>query len=249
MEFLNDIWDSTIAALKFVERHHEGGRSLGLVAAAVVGFTIAFKRNAIADKQAKIAADNHLAETYTKAIDQIGEDGKEAIQLGGLYALEKIARNNEEYQGQIMDVLSGFVRLRKGSGVIIAETALAIIGKTRFQFENTPDRKNENEKGLDLSGLDLQGAQLQGAQLQGAILFGANLQGANLQDANLHTAKIQDADLQEASLQGADLSGAQLEGINFLKTNLQKANLKGVNFTDVDLKETQLDLPPKKWTH
>ena len=86
-------------------------RNYGLAGAALLALPFALWRGKIASDQTKsvqeqtqINADNHLAETYTKAIDQIGDD-KQAIQLGGLYALEKIAQKNPDYHRQVMEVL------------------------------------------------------------------------------------------------------------------------------------------------
>jgi hypothetical protein len=53
--------------------HHEAIRNLGLVLAAVIGLPVAIWQSLIANK-------THLAEAYTKAIDQLGAE-KEAIHL------------------------------------------------------------------------------------------------------------------------------------------------------------------------
>ena len=47
---------------------------------------------------------------FTRAIDQLGSEKLE-VRLGGIYALERIARDSEKDHGPIMEVLVAFVRL------------------------------------------------------------------------------------------------------------------------------------------
>lgn len=49
---------------------------------------------------------------YTKAIEQLGHQGPEGLQvrLGGVYALERLARDSPRDQPTIIEVLSAFIR-------------------------------------------------------------------------------------------------------------------------------------------
>jgi uncharacterized protein YjbI with pentapeptide repeats len=236
-------------------------RNYGLVAAALIGFPLAIWRSYIAHKQtesirkqAGISADNHLAETYTKAIDQIGDDN-DAIKLGGLYALEKIALSNQEYHGQIMEVLSAFVRLHAPLEVplpidesktsdenqearplptsIIVQAALTIIGRRAvgFDVEGVP---------INLSLTHLQKADLQKADLQKA-----DLRRTSLLEADLREVKLQKADLRWADLRAADLRAADLQKVDFIwadlrEADLRKADLRGAYLIEADLQNAGL---------
>ncbi len=219
--------------IRFTRGSSETIRNYGFVLAALIGLPLAIWRSSIANSQAKsaqdqtvnsqeqtkILANNHLAETYTKAIDQIGNN-KEAIQLGGLYALEKIAQKNHDYHGQIMEVLCSFVRLHAPRRTeeqiekeierelpkIIVQTALTIIGRRNVKHDTSPDGKNKVV--IDLSGANLMGAHLGGADLIGAVLIGTNLIGANLNQTDLRRANLTGADLSEADLREANLEGS-----------------------------------------
>ena len=45
-----------------------------------------------------------LTERFTRAVDQLGEDKKLDVRLGGIYALEQIAKESAEDHGPIVEV-------------------------------------------------------------------------------------------------------------------------------------------------
>lgn len=221
--------------MDWILKHHEEIRNLGLVAAAVIGLPLAIWRSFIAQQQAKIQADNHLAETYTKAIDQIGHT-TETIQLGGLYALEKIAISNQKYHRQIIEVLCSFIRLHASihqpemdkheNPAIIVQTALTIIGRRNIAFDKPPEKQNHVT--IDLSESHLERANLSDANFQGANfvetnLEEANMQGTNFQSANFILACLNKSNLGEANLQETSLMEASLKGAKLEYANLQNA--------------------------
>jgi hypothetical protein len=53
--------------------------------------------------------EGQITDRFTKAIDQLGKDTL-AIRLGGIYALERIARDSESDHWAVMEVLTAFVR-------------------------------------------------------------------------------------------------------------------------------------------
>jgi hypothetical protein len=62
-----------------------------------------------------LSREGQITDRFTKAIDQLGAldgDGKPKleIRLGGIYALERIARDSERDHGPIMEVLTAYVR-------------------------------------------------------------------------------------------------------------------------------------------
>ena len=63
-------------------------------------------------RRVRAAEEGQITERFTKAIEQLGQEGddKMAIRLGGIYALERIARDSEKDHGPIMEVLTAYVR-------------------------------------------------------------------------------------------------------------------------------------------
>ena len=160
--------------------------------------------------------EGQITDRFTKAITQLG-DNNLAVRLGGIYALERIARDSESDHRSVMEVLTAFVReyshgraippwawvsmlfvkdrlledRAKSQPPADIQAILTVIGRRTRTF------KNGEVQPLDLHNTNLQGALLEGAQLQGAYLADAQLQGANLRHAQL-----QDASLKSAQLQG-----------------------------------------------
>ncbi len=90
--------------------------SIGTIATIIVGFAV-FLNFYLARKNTKLAQDNTriaesrlLAELFSKAVEQLSH--KEiAVRLGGIYTLEKIARDSPfDYHWTVMEVLISFVR-------------------------------------------------------------------------------------------------------------------------------------------
>ena len=62
-----------------------------------------------ANRNAEAANQKQITERFSKAIEQLASDKPEVI-LGGIYTLERIARDSEPDQWTIMEVLTAFVR-------------------------------------------------------------------------------------------------------------------------------------------
>jgi hypothetical protein len=218
----------------------------------------AAKQAETASRQAQAIEDGQVTERFTKAIEQLGacKAGGEPnleVRLGGIFALERIARDSEKDHWTVMEVLSAYVRENtsevpteekppEGSPFFIQgprveiQAALTVIGR----------REEREETGnIDLRRANLRGASLWLARLGGASLWEVNLQNANLRYVNLREARLDDADLREAHLYWANLSGANLVVADLTGAALQGANLggaclAGANLTEVILNEADL---------
>lgn len=117
-------------------------------------------------------------------------------------------------------------------------------------------KKDPQDKNIDLSDTNLQRVVLEDADLQGANLMRANLQGVNLsrvnlqgtnlmatnlQGANLSYVNLQRVALSAANLQGANLENANLQRASLCQVNLQRANLSYVNLQEAFLDEANLE--------
>jgi hypothetical protein len=204
--------------------------------------------------------EGQITDRFTRAIDQLGKDTL-AVRLGGIYALERIARDSEFDHWAVMEVLTAFVREQapaktlppdKTSGERETKKSpherklpsdiraiLTAIGRRTRTFGNGEIQH------LDLRYTNLQGAILVDAQLQGFFLHHAQLQDADLgraqlQGASLMYAQLQDANLVYAQLQGADLTGAQLQGAFLMYADLRLAQLQDANLVYAQLQGADL---------
>lgn len=195
-----------------------------------------------------------ITERFTRAIDQLGKEDDEgnaagggktsanhqknlAIRLGGIYALERIARDHEPDHPAVMEVLTAFVRQHSAwveepaVGKLIQrdirpdiQAILTVIGRRDLTY-----KKGESQR-LDLSGTSLRWAILNKAKFDGVDFTSAHFNNAQLKDAELKEAILFNADFTDAIMDGAQLQGADLRGAVF-----HNATVAGVNFKDAKL--------------
>jgi Pentapeptide repeats (8 copies) len=191
-----------------------------------------------ATKSQELTREGQITERFTTAIDQLGavnDKGEKQleIRLGGIYALERIARDSKRDHWPIMEILTAYVRAHapwppKDVPPLVTYNApiwptspppadiQAILRVLRWRTQTFG--KGEDQR-LELNRTDLRVANLQETHLEGADLRGARLEGAYLVGAHL-----EEAVLREAQLEGAWLKGAHLEGAWLVNTYLWGAN-------------------------
>lgn len=210
------------------------------------------------NKNLELARKSNVTERFAEGITQLGstmegsKDKNMEVRLGGIYTLEAVARESDEYHWPVMEVLTSYVRKNSPwqpkddhqQNVSLVpdldvQSVLTVVGRrTRYtgEGENKKLRRGE-ENGIDLHNTDLRGGDLRGANLDGANLYKVNLESAWLQDAHLrgislsnshlHGAYLSGADLTEANLAFVHLDGAILRGASFTEATLTRANLDG----------------------
>ena len=173
----------------------------------LVGMYWTSRRVLAAEETVRVAEEGQVTDRFTRAIAQLG-DKEMAIRLGGIYALERIAKDSEKDHGPIMEVLTADVRKKAPRREQDIEEApdppptdiqaiLTVIGRR----ETTG--KNRGNDRLDLTGTQLAVANLRDANLRGANLRDANLDGADLDGADLDGATLTDANIYRTKLRGA----------------------------------------------
>jgi hypothetical protein len=192
-----------------------------------------------------LSRQGQVTDRYTKAIEQLGSD-KLDVRIGGIYALERVARDSKRDHPTLMEVLAALIRehsheqwpppdpggqQQDRSTRPDVQAAATVIGR-RNAPRDIPARLVDLTT-ADLRGADLRGAVLTHTRLTRVYLVGADLTDADLSGADLHGADLTDADLTRAYLIGANLHGA----------NLTTADLHGADLTDA-LMEPDAVIPP-----
>ena len=213
----------------------------GLFAAGALIFTA--RNFTLSRRTLDVTEQGQVTDRYTKAIEQLGSD-KLDVRIGGIYALERVARDSARDHPTVMEVLSAFVREHSheswplpGPGVREPErstrpdvqAAVTVIGRRDAKCDIRGRRINLSR--ADLTRADLPGATLAGADFSGATLGGADLRDANLDGATLDYADLRAADLSRANLTGAWLSHAHLDGATLFSADLPGATLQGATLT------------------
>jgi hypothetical protein len=200
------------------------------------------------DRNYALAREGQHTERFTRAVSQVADE-KLDIRLGGIYALERIARDSETHYEPVMEVLTAFLRentrWRREIAAKETEDALTESEEPAEDFRLTADfqavatvigRRDRRHERADYQ------LNLRAVDLGGAWLHQADLSKANLSEADLSGAILLDADLSEAFLYRADLSNAVLSGANLPRTNLTWANLSGATVHNADLSGADLTL-------
>jgi hypothetical protein len=207
-------------------------------------------------QQVHLAEQGQITERFTRAIDQLGSAHLD-VRLGGIYALERIARDSPNDRTTIGEVLTAYIRghapwpprLEDQPPIEAAietvaflrlrapdvQAALTVLGRGQFA-DPDPDAPQ-----LDLADTDLRRSYLSRADLRRARLYGADLRRARFDDTDLRGATLIRACLQEAHLLGANLQDAVLHHADLRDADLTDANLAGADLRHANLQGTKLD--------
>jgi uncharacterized protein YjbI with pentapeptide repeats len=227
-------------------------------AALLLGLYFTARTLRISQETLRTNQEGQVTERFTNAIEHLG-DTQLTVRLGGIYALERIARDSPKDHWQIMEVLTAYVRdnapwppktaqpLQGGQALENKQagkndqpssspepfpklaTDIQAILTVLSRRTRSSDREGVNS--LDLTQTGLQGARLAGAHLEGADLAGVQLERADLAGAHL----------EDAVLRGAHLERARfiLEGAHIV-AHLERAGLAGAHLEDARLEDADL---------
>ncbi len=188
-------------------------------------------------EELRIALESQVTDRFVAAVTLLSEAGKEAAQIGGIYALERIAVDSERDLESVIDTLAAFVDASVGTDdddnlPRPKQIAVDVLG--RLGVRNVK-RRGKDLRGARLQYADLHGAHLEDHDLTGAHLTGASLNGAYLNRAHLNGAHLNGAHLNGTRLNMAHLNGAHLIGAHLIGAPLNWAHLMGANLTGANL--------------
>ncbi|WP_406346937.1 pentapeptide repeat-containing protein [Streptomyces sp. NBC_00648] len=217
---------------------------LVVVAGAAVGW-----------QQFRLAREGQITERFTRAIDHLGSQTLD-VRLGGIYALERVARNSPDDRPTVTDILCAFVREHVpwpvGAPDGPQHPTLTVDRQVPWLTNRAPDVQtalyvlgrrpgHPQEHRLYLSRADLRRAQLSKAQLEGVNLRHSNLSRAYMPKSNLEHSELVNVDLRHAQLRGARLSHADLRDVHLQHADLREAVLHGADLRGANLLDARLD--------
>jgi hypothetical protein len=198
----------------------------------------------------RMREQREFQEALSRAVEQLGAD-KLDVRIGGIYSLERVARDSARDHPTVMEILATFVREHSNEqwpfphgddNAAVRTTrpdvqaALTVIGRRNTINDQQPiNLSSASLRRAVLAHANLVGADLVNADLAGADLMGADLTGATLLGADLTDARLSSANLSRSALIGANLSAALLNDARLTHTDLSRATLQGAQLYDVDL--------------
>ena len=210
------------------------GAGLAAVAALVftaLNFSLLRRNSEQADQWQRrtheLTEQGQVTDRYTKAIEQLGSD-KLDVRIGGIYALERIARDSARDHPTVMTVLAAFVREHSREPWKPPEDGTDKLRPTRGA---RPDVQ---------AALTVIGGQVRTRDPKYLDLYAANLTNASLHSANLTKAGLADVDFTIAYLKHANLARSYARGANFTRANLINATLTGTDLTGADFTDADL---------
>jgi uncharacterized protein YjbI with pentapeptide repeats len=206
-----------------------------------------------AEVNIKLATEAHFTERFPKAIEMLGST-LEPVRLGGIYALQRLARDSATDRSTILKTLAAFVRLTSpsdpdGDNAAPGEdvrAAITVLGERDVQGADPINLEEANLIGVPMRACYFKGANFEHALLLNTKLDAAHLEGANLTSANLMHASLLGAHLSRCSLNDADLTSAEavqaeFRGAFLIGAKLISTSLVGADLTDADLSAANLE--------
>ena len=236
-----------------------------LAVGVLVTLYLTWRRVNAAEKTIDVAREGQVTERFTRAVDQLGSDIV-SVRLGGIYALERIARDSAEDHWPVMQVLVGCVPRRPSldkqpleeppsrSTPADIQAILGVLGRLNTKYADPArmlDLREADLRGADLTHVNFRAAILIEADFRNVRLNHAKFQGANLTLADFRCANLQNADLQGTSLGLADfqwgpirLTSEGFQGASpqnpHRKTQLKKADFKGASLRNTHFQGADL---------
>ena len=217
---------------------------------AVAALFFSAKSLGSTEKQYALTQQGQVTDRFTKAVEQLGSD-KLDIRLGGIYSLERLARDSRADRSVIFEVLSAYVRTQAGPAAtcnassvpsLDVQAALTVIGRRERpapRFEKI-DLQNTCLANVILTGAYLDDALLNASYLLGAWLPSASLVNAGMQLANVNVANFTDANLTRADLRTTNLSSSVLRHADLTDAKLYGADLSGATMAGAHVAGTDL---------
>lgn len=191
-----------------------------------------------------------VTDQFVRAM-QLLKDTSLTARLGGIFALERIARDSEKDHGNIVEILTAFVRSNRpvtNDSTVSKipediQAILTVLGRRKWRISEPrpPDLSNTNLNGIVLLGVNLDstilsGVHLNAAKFKGVYLRGANLRGIRITDID-ESVYVSDTELADNMLRLRDFNAKQFHRIDY-SADFRRCNLSGADLTGSICKKT-----------
>ena len=228
--------------------------------AVLAGLIFAWQQLGSTMRSVQLSEQGQITDRFTNAVEQLGSENVSA-RLGGIYALEQIARDSERDYLPAMEVLADFIRQtgmeQPGEGTPAVtggprrETVAAVRVIARRTTEQMDLQVRQTIACIDLSGVNLAGLTLSeganfdavclnDADLSGSVLPSATFTSSDLAGARFWSSRLEGAEFVDTEMRGIDLEASDLTEARFVNVVLSEANLQGANLIETSLENSQL---------
>ncbi len=211
-------------------------------------------------RQVQVNRDGQITDRFSRAVEHLADENPD-VRIGGLYVLERIAKDSPKDRRFVQVVIGNFLRNRSpwpvGSPDGPVHPTPEVDESLPWLRMRAPDiqaaltilarrQSARDAPALLLSYSDLRSVELADQQLTGAIVRRCNFARARLQGTRLDGCDFNGTDLRKANLRGAGLRNASLrnaylEGADLRGADLTEADLRGADMRALNLDEARLD--------
>ncbi len=208
-----------------------------------------------------LGREGQITERFSKAVEHLGHDDVN-VNLGGIFALERIARDSPRDEVAVIEVLSAYVRVHApwpsehalpgGKRAEIAG-AMDVLGRRPIALERDwqgrfrldwVDLREGTYSGhftdFRLENAHFESSMFRLASFDRAYLVECHFENALLRSVSFREASLVDLELRGATLEGVDLQGATIVGGTLRGVTLRDVHLEGANLSTADLRETSI---------
>lgn len=231
----------------------------------LLGLAVTYNTYTLNIKKQDLDREGQMTDRFSKAVTHLGDDTL-AVRLGGMYELERVAKDSKKDHGSVMEILAAYIREKSPliktdqpdkSGEtterkplpIDVQVALTIIGRRTVANDPLPleiDLSNCYLAGTNLAESDFQSTDFSGSDLSGANFHHTNFgwrgetQPPDAMSYNYPYTRFRKAELSGADFMFANLFDADFSGANLTGANLEASNLAAANFVDTNLSGAKL---------
>jgi hypothetical protein len=238
-------------------------------AVILLGLVVTYNSYNLNIQKQDLDREGQMTDRFSKAVTHLG-DATLAVRLGGMYELERVAKDSSKDHGSVMEILAAYIREksplikndqpttpvantsenreRKPLPIDI-QVALTIIG--RRTVANDPltldiDLSNCYISGAKLSEMDFQSTNFSGSDLSGVNFFNTNfgwrgeMQPPSGHGFSLPNTQFVNADLSDANFMLANLFIVDFSGADLTRADLESSNLAMAQFRNTNLSRAKL---------
>jgi len=206
-------------------------------------------------RQVQVTREGQITERFARAVEQLGSTAPD-VRLGGIYTLERIAKESPADRPTVAAVLGAVVRAHApwlvGAPDGPPHPTPTVDRRLPWLQHRAPDVQaavsalghrppSRDELPLYLSRVDLRGAYLPGARLARAMIRHTNLARAGMSRVDLEGSDLEDTDLRRAYLRHARLARAKLHRAHLQEADLRHADLRNADLRGANLQDAVLD--------
>ncbi|MDP9069281.1 MAG: pentapeptide repeat-containing protein [Actinomycetota bacterium] len=231
-----------------------------------IGGALLLIRGALAAaEQLQLARESQLTERFNRAIDHLAHERPD-IRVGGIFALEQLARLSIEHHRQIISLLTAFLQHSApfhpdklpsrdavtpvASDVQAAVTVLGRRDARRDPPDYVMDLSRINLSGVDFHGGDYRGARFSGSSFVGAVAYDARFAASDFTNVVMDGVNFQGAELSKCRFSGhivgyfsdADLGEAKFDhNATIERSSFERAHARNASFSRATLREVFFD--------